>query len=78
MGKRTSSKHDDDLTYVEVQQIEDNKGRTYIEMTSYDDNKDGTTLFQQWSDYWDLLKQNKRWTLDNPEFSKVDSWVEAQ
>ncbi|WP_156177811.1 hypothetical protein [Bacillus sp. SA1-12] len=47
-------------------------------MTSYDDNKDGTTLFQQWSDYWDLLKQNKRWTLDNPEFSKVDSWVEAQ
>lgn len=68
----------DELTYIEVQQIEDNKGRAYIEMTSYDDNSDGTTLVQQWSGYWHLVKEGGRWTLDDPELSKVGSWVEAQ
>ncbi|KPL59236.1 TcaA NTF2-like domain-containing protein [Rossellomorea vietnamensis] len=68
----------DEITYIEVQQIDDNKGRAYIEMTSYDDNQDGTTLVQEWAGSWDLLKENNRWTLDNTDLSKVNSWVEEQ
>ena len=68
----------DELTVVEVEQVESNKGRAYIEMTSYDDNQDGTTLVQEWAGYWGLVKESGRWTLDNPDLSKVNSRVEVQ
>ena len=66
----------DELSMIEVEQIDGAKGMAYIEMTSYDDNKDGTTLVQEWAGYWYLVKENGRWTLDTPELSKVNSWVE--
>jgi hypothetical protein len=47
-------------------------------MTSYDDNRDGTILVQDWAGYWNLVKENNRWTLDDPELQKVDSRVEVQ
>ena len=61
---------------IEVEQIDGVNGMAYIEMTSYDDNKDGTTLVQEWAGYWNLVKENGRWTLDNPDLSKVNSRVE--
>lgn len=66
----------DEITYIEVQEIEETKGKVYIEMTSYDDNKDGTTLVQEWSGYWNVIKENGRWVLDSPEIDKIGSRVE--
>lgn len=66
----------DELTTIEVEQIDGVNGRAYIEMTSYDDNKDGTILVQEWAGYWNLVKENSRWTLDKPDLSKVNSRVE--
>ena len=66
----------DELTTIEVEQIDGVNGRAYIEMTSYDDNKDGTILVQEWAGYWNLVKENGRWTLDKPDLSKVNSRVE--
>ena len=66
----------DELTYIDVEQVDSNRGRIYIEMTSYDDNRDGTILVQDWAGYWNLVKENNRWTLDDPELQKVDSRVE--
>lgn len=68
----------DEITNIQVEQTDENKGKVYIEMTSYDDNTDGTTLVQDWSGYWNLVKENGRWVLDEPNLSKVDSRVEEQ
>ncbi|MEM5017445.1 hypothetical protein WKH31_14210 [Metabacillus indicus] len=66
----------DELTYIEVEQIEATKGRAYIEMTSYDDNSDGSTLVQNWNGYWHVVKENGRWVLDVAEITKINSRVE--
>lgn len=47
-------------------------------MTLYDDNQDGTTLVQEWAGYWGLVKENSRWTLGDPELSKINFMVEVQ
>ena len=78
MQKGLQENINDELTYIDVEQVDSNRGRIYIEMTSYDDNRDGTILVQDWAGYWNLVKENNRWTLDDPELQKVDSRVEVQ
>ncbi|MFE4354216.1 TcaA NTF2-like domain-containing protein [Peribacillus butanolivorans] len=68
----------DEITTIQVENVEKNTGRVYLEMTSYDDNNDGTSLVQDWTGYWNLLKENGRWTLDVADLKKVDSRVEQQ
>ncbi|WP_428909858.1 TcaA NTF2-like domain-containing protein [Niallia sp. Krafla_26] len=68
----------DELTRIEVEQIDGSNGVAYIEFTSYDDNSDGTILVQEWAGYWHLIKEGGSWTLDTPDLSKVNSWVEVQ
>ena len=53
-----------------------NKAKAYIEMTSYDDQGDGTVLVQEWGGYWNLIKENGSWKLDDPDLEKLDSRVE--
>jgi hypothetical protein len=68
----------DEMTGIQVEQVENNRGRVCVEMTSYDDNRDGTTLVQDWAGYWYLVKENSRSILDEADLEKVSSRVEAQ
>ncbi|MCQ6277097.1 zinc-ribbon domain-containing protein [Bacillus sp. V3B] len=66
----------DDVTTLEVESVDGNSAKAYIEMTSYDNQEDGTILVQEWGGYWNLVKENGQWTLDDPELKKLDSRVE--
>ena len=66
-----------DVTTVQVKNINGNSAKAYIEMTSYDDQEDGTILVQKWGGNWNLLKENGQWTLHDPELTKIDSRIES-
>ena len=66
----------DDVTTVQVNNINGNSAKAYIEMTSYDSQEDGTILVQKWGGNWNLLKENGQWTLHDPELTKIGSRIE--
>ncbi|MCA1202250.1 zinc ribbon domain-containing protein [Priestia flexa] len=66
----------DNVTNIEVLDVDGNEARAYVEMTSYDDNNDGTHLVQEWEGYWSLVKEDGEWKLDSADLEKVDSRVE--
>ena len=66
----------DDVTTVEVKNVNGNAAKAYIEMTSYDNQEDGTILVQEWDGHWNLVKENGQWTLNDPELQKIDSRIE--
>ncbi|TYR78878.1 hypothetical protein FZC66_17795 [Priestia megaterium] len=66
----------DEVTRVEVTEIEGGHATAYIEMTSYDDKEDGSTLVQEWGGNWHLVKEDGRWKLNEADLEKLDSRVE--
>lgn len=66
----------DDVTEIQVTEVDGNEATAYIEMTSYDDNEDGSTLVQDWEGSWDLVKENGKWRLSEAHLDKVDSRTE--
>ena len=66
----------DNVTKLDVISVDGNKAKAYIEMTSYDDQGDGTVLVQEWGGYWNLIKENGSWKLDDPDLEKLGSRVE--
>jgi hypothetical protein len=65
-----------EINTVKVTKLEGDSATVYIELTSYDDNGDGTILIQNWGGYWQLVKENGRWALDEADIQKLDSRVE--
>ena len=61
----------DNVTKLDVISVDGNKAKAYIEMTSYDDQGDGTVLVQEWGGYWNLIKENGSWKLDDPDLEKI-------
>jgi hypothetical protein len=66
----------DEVTRIEVSDVEEDKATVYMEMTSYDDNGDGTTLVQKWGGYWHLVKENGHWSLDDADIEKLSAGIE--
>ena len=68
----------DEITYIDVTEVNDNRATVYVEMTSYDDNQDGTILVQDWAGHWTLVKENGEWKLDDSKIKNVGSGVESR
>ncbi|MGG3271398.1 zinc ribbon domain-containing protein [Priestia aryabhattai] len=66
----------DEVTEVDVTEVDGNEATAYIEMTSYDNEEADSTLIQKWQGSWDLVKENGQWKLDEAHLEKVDSRVE--
>ena len=67
----------DEVTVLNVTEIDSDKAVAYVEMTSYDDNEDGTTLVQKWGGDWHLVKENGNWYLSKAKLSKLSSKTES-
>lgn len=65
----------DEVTYVEVESMNDNKATVSFEMVS-EDLKDGETLVQTWKGKWHLVKESSDWKLSDPEIKLVDKKVQ--
>jgi len=65
-----------DVTSVEVLDVDGDTAQVHMEMTSYDDQDDGTILIQDWKGSWSLIKENGSWKLDSNELESVDSRTE--
>lgn len=66
----------DEVTYVNVEEINKNEATASIHMTSYDKQEDGTTLVQYWEGKWLLVKENGSWYLDKAKLEVEGSDIQ--
>ena len=67
----------DQVTIVNVTEVNATTATAYVEMTSTDDNGDGTTLVQKWGGDWYLVKENGSWYLNKAKLEKLSSKTES-
>ena len=66
----------DEVTYLNVNEINQNKATAYIHMTSKDKQEDGTTLVQYWEGTWSLVKENGNWYLEKAKLEVKGSDIQ--
>ncbi|MDQ0229286.1 zinc ribbon domain-containing protein [Metabacillus malikii] len=66
----------DEVTKLEISNIEGTTAKANVEMTSYDEQPDGKTLVQEWGGTWNLVKESDGWKLEKAQLEKLASRTE--